>query len=298
MPKIDLHIHTDVSSDGEYSPEKIVEKCREQGIRLAAVCDHNSVRGVSAALSAEGAQTGEVKVVSGVEFDCAYGGKNFHLLGYGFDHTRGEFAQVERDIVKQEQNAAEEKIRLFTEASGIPVNAAQVMAASGNGVVTGELIAELVLARRDAGEYGLLRPYLPGGEKSDMPNVRFYWDFFAEGRPAYVPIRYLSLPDAAELVHAAGGIAVLAHPGQNLSLGDGLLSRILSEDIDGIEAFSSYHTREEAAFYLERAERNSLLATCGSDFHGRHKPQIGLGGHGADWSGHERMEERLLQRLL
>lgn len=279
MSRIDLHIHTSYSGDGEFSPEEIVAQCRKQNMELIAITDHNSVRGVSEALKA----ATDICVISGVELDCTYSGRNFHLLGYCFDHTRREFDQIEQNILQQEKAAAEQKIQMFRMASGIPVVAEEVMKAAENGVVTGELIAQIVLAREDAQRYEILHPYLPGGAKSDMPNVRFYWDFFSEGKAAYVPIHYLSLTEAVELVHSAGGAAVLAHPGQNLAGDDALLKGIILENIDGIEVFSSYHSKETAQHYLEAAEQNNLFVTCGSDFHGEHKPSIQLGGHRAFW---------------
>lgn len=165
-------------------------------------------------------------------------------------------------------------------ATGIPVSVVDVMAASENGVVSGELIGELLLNQKGAYAYELRRPYLPGGDKSDMPHVHFYWDFFAEGRVAYVPIHYIPLPDAAALIHKAGGYAVIAHPGQNV-VGEKELDEMVRAGIDGMEVFSSYHTCEEAPHYLAMAEQRRLLITCGSDFHGKHKPAIYLGGHGA-----------------
>lgn len=289
---VDLHIHSSYSDDGEFSVEGILEKCRMLGMKLVSITDHNSVRGVSAALR----HTADIRVLSGVELDCTYQEKNFHLLGYHFDHTRKEFAEVEEDILRQERNAAEEKIRLFHKASGIPVNIEEILSAAKNGVVTGELIAEHVLGQENAASRDALRPYLPGGLKSDMPNVRFYWDFFSPGKAAYVPIHYLSLPDAIELIHQAGGTAVLAHPSQNLSGDDRVLAKIIAEGIDGMEVFSSYHSAKAANHYLEIAIKNHLLITCGSDFHGKHKPNLQIGGHGATWKASDLlsyMEEKL-----
>lgn len=277
MSKIDLHIHTSYSDDGEFLPLEIVAQCKNLGMELIAVTDHNSVRGVPQALTA--AQG--LRIVSGVELDCTCFNRNFHLLGYCFDSSRREFTEIEQDIFQQEQAAAGEKIRLFEKATGISIQESELTAP--NGIVTGEMIAEQVLTRQSVEKFPQLRPYLPGGEKSDMPNVRFYWDFFSEGKPAYVPIRYLSLSDAVRLIHSAGGIAVLAHPGQNLASNRDLLPSIISQGIDGIETFSSYHSKEDAEYYLEAAEKHRLLVTCGSDFHGRHKPNIQLGGHGALW---------------
>ena len=289
MSKIDLHIHSSFSDDGEFTPAQIMQQCRKQGMKLVAVTDHNSVAGVEEAMKS--AQ--DIKVISGVELDCTYKGRNFHLLGYGFDYTADEFWRVEQDILRQEKEAAAEKINLFRMASGIPIEDKEVFAAAQDGVVTGELIAELVLAKEDAAKYELLRPYLPGGSKSDMPNVRFYWDFFSEGKPAYVAIKYLTLADAVQMIQEADGMAVLAHPGQNLAGDDSMLYDMLSEKksipLDAIEAFSTYHSEEEARRYVKIAEENHLFVTCGSDFHGKHKPSIKLGGHGSFRSDREIM---------
>lgn len=277
MSNIDLHIHTNISGDGEFSPSEILTQAKSLHMERISITDHNSVRGIPEALQ----EADGIQVLPGIELDCVYAGKNFHLLGYCFDYSRLEYENIEQAILNQEKQTAEEKIRLFQKASGIPIRVSDVIDAACDGIVTGELIAEILLNREDAWTYEVLRPYLPGGPKSDMPNVRFYWDYFSEGKAAYVPIHYMALSDAVSLIHNTGGRAVLAHPGQNLSEDDSLLAGIISEKIDGIEAFSSYHSVKTALHYYEMARQKDLLATCGSDFHGKHKPQIPLGGHGA-----------------
>jgi len=277
VSKVDLHIHSKCSDDGEFSAKEIITMCQLSGMKLVSITDHNSVKGVTEALE----ENSSVHVISGIELDCTYKGRDFHLLGYGFDHTRGEFSEIERDIYHQETEAAAEKIRLFRMATGIPITTDEVITAAHGDTVTGELIAELVLSKENAPDYNVLKPYLSGGVKSDMPNVRFYWDFFSPGKPAHVPIRYISLPDAKVLIHKANGVSVLAHPGQNLTGNYDLLGDIIREGIDGIEVFSSYHSEEAAAYFLNIAKQNHLLATCGSDFHGKNKPNIRIGDHGA-----------------
>ena len=111
MSKVDLHMHSSFSSDGEFSPEEIVRMCEAQGMEYIAVTDHNSVRGAEKALKA----AAKARVISGVELDCVYRGCNFHLLGYGIDVKRHEFEEIERDILRQERNAAEEKLNFSGE---------------------------------------------------------------------------------------------------------------------------------------------------------------------------------------
>lgn len=277
MKILDLHMHSSYSDDGEFSPKELLDLGKKAGLSCLSITDHNCVKGVSEAQSLSG-QYG-IRVIPGVELDCMYEGRGFHLLGYGFDYTKPVFAEIEQSILIQEQAAAKQKIRLFQSATGIPLSADEVLSGAKNGIVTGELIAEILLQRQDAPEHEQLWPYLEGGARSDNPYVNFYWDYFAQGKPAYVPIHFISLAEGVKLLHDAGGIAVLAHPGQNLQSDYAFLEQIIKTGIDGIEAYSSYHSNVEAALFDEFAQQHGLLVTCGSDFHGKTKPSIPLGGH-------------------
>lgn len=282
MKRIDLHIHSSYSGDGEFSPEELLCLGKQAGLTYMAITDHNSVGAVSEALTL--AEQYGIRVISGVELDCVHQERNFHLLGYGFDHTNPIFAQIEQSILTQERVAAKRRIELFQRATDIPLSAAEVLEIAKDGIVTGELIAEILLQRQDASAHKLLLPYLDGGTRSDNPYVNFYWDFFAQGKPAYVPIHVLSLAEGVKLLHDTGGIVVLAHPGQNLQGDHDLLEQMIKTGIDGIEAYSSYHSNIEAAQYDSFAQQHGLLVTCGSDFHGKTKPAISLCEHGGKTS--------------
>ena len=97
---------------------------------------------------------------------------------------------------------------------GFRVDAGAVLAAAGGGLPTGELIAEVMLSDANC-HTPPLRPYMEGGERSDMPYINFYLDYFAQGRPAFVPVEYMDYRDAVELVRDNGGVPVVAHPGLN-----------------------------------------------------------------------------------
>lgn len=277
MKRIDLHMHSSFSDDGEFSPKELLELGRQAGLTYLSVTDHNCVRGVSETQSLSGKYG--IQVISGVELDCVHEGRNFHLLGYGFDYTNPVFAEIEQNILAQEQAAARQKIELFQSATGIPLSAAEVLDAAKDGIVTGELIAEILLQRQDAKEHELLLPYLDGGARSGNPYVNFYWDYFAQGKPAYVPVHFISMAEGVKFLHEAGGLAVLAHPGQNLQGDYAFLEQMIETGIDGIEAYSSYHGHVEAVWFDNFAQQHGLLVTCGSDFHGKTKPSIPLGGH-------------------
>lgn len=272
MPVFDLHMHSIASDDGEYTVEQLLKACERAGIDHISITDHNTVKSVPEALIL-GPKCG-IKVISGVELDTQFRGKNFHVLGYCIDYSDQRYAQIERDIAHQEVKAAQRKLDIFEQISGLRVTLDQIHAISGDECVTGELVAEVVLNRPDAVEHNILKPYLRGGSRSDNPYVNFYWDFFSQGKAAYVPIEYISLPEAVRLIHDSGGVAVLAHPKQNLGHDADMLRAIIAEDMDGIEVYSSYHDDDDIEFFKKYI--GDMLLTCGSDFHGKTKPSIKL----------------------
>jgi predicted metal-dependent phosphoesterase TrpH len=289
MPILDLHMHSRFSDDGEFSPEQLLERGHTLGLRAMAITDHNSVKGVEGGIR-RGAELG-IEVIPAVEIDCSFRGRNFHLLGYFIDWTRREYFELEEDITRQEEEAFEHKAANLVRL-GLPVDQDAVRALAHGPIIGAECFAEHLLQREDCAQHPLLAPYRPGGARSEMPLVNFYWDFFAQGRPAHVPMRFMPLEEAVSLVHSSGGVPVLAHPGVNLKPCPELLAPILSAGVKGLEVFSTYHDEATRNHFLSTALERGLLVTCGSDFHGRNKPGIELGGHGCDLD-----ETRILKDL-
>ena len=125
--------------------------------------------------------------------------------------------------------------------------------------------------------------------------VNFYWDYYAQEKPCYVKIHYPAMEEIIDMIHRSHGICVIAHPGVNLQGKEFLLDDIVSLGIDGIEAFSSYHRKEQAQFYYQKAQEKHILCTCGSDYHGKTKPSIEIGQHHCPISYEERLKEALLK---
>ena len=271
---IDLHMHSFYSDDGEFSPSELVEKCKEKGICIMAIADHNSVKGIQEAKKT--AKIEGIQYITGIEIDCTYKGINLHILGYGMDITSEDFLKIEEDVMSQELACSMRKITL-TNQLGFDVRQEDLERLSSNGVYTGEMFAEVLL--KDARYIGnaLLKPYRIGGERSDNPYVNFYWDYYAKGKPCYTEIIYPTLEAVVKLIQKSGGIAVLAHPGQNLKGQYEVFDELVKRGIQGVEAFSNYHDEETVRFFLEKGRAYHLLITCGSDYHGKTKPAIRLG---------------------
>jgi len=293
MGWLDLHMHSDISNDGEFSPKRLMELCSQNQLKVVALADHNSVRGIKEAKIY--ADKFEIELISAIELDCTFRGVDLHVLGYGIDPTYGEFEEIEQSVEEQERTASKKRIDLV-EKMGIDFDYDQVMTLSKNGVVTGEMIAEAALKDDRNKNNLLMQPYYPGGERSDNPYVNFYWDICSMGKGAYVLMEFISLNKAVKLICAAGGIPVLAHPGNNVKEDKELLHDIVHAGIIGMEVYSSYHSEEQMEFYAEQAEKYGLIKTLGSDFHGKTKPSIKLGSVACKNS-EEKIYKELMQKM-
>ncbi len=294
---IDLHMHSNYSDDGEFTPLELVEKCAECGIKLMAITDHNCAcanRKVKGAARERG-----IRYITGIEIDCTYEGTNFHVLGYGIDDTSSDFAEVEENIRSQVRNASREMLAK-TRKMGFVVEEWEMQKLAEKSrwpdSWTGEMFAEVLLAKPEYKEHPLLLPYREGGSRADNALVNFYWDFYSQGKPCHADIAIPEMKKIIDIIHQNHGLAVLAHPCVNLKGQEELLGGIVALEIDGIEAFSSYHTPEQALVRMRQARDYHLFYTCGSDFHGKTKPSIHLGGHGC--KGTEEELERELEKLI
>ncbi|WP_455682581.1 PHP domain-containing protein [Thomasclavelia sp.] len=271
---IDLHMHSKYSDDGEFTPTQLVEQCHEAGIRIMAIADHNSVKAIDEAK--EAAVKLNIEYISAVEIDCTYKGINLHVLGYGIDYHDDDFIVLEENILNQELACSKEKVKLTNEL-GFEVDLTALDNLSDSGVYTGEMFGEVLLNDPRYLEHPLLNPYRNDGSRSDNPYVNFYWDFYAQGKPCYTRIIYPSLQETIALIKKHGGIVVLAHPGNNLKGQFEIFDEMVGIGIEGVEAFSNYHSFETVEYFYQTGKKHNILITCGSDYHGKTKPAIDLG---------------------
>lgn len=275
MKNIDLHMHSNFSDDGEFTPEEIIDKAIFNKVDVVSITDHNSVKANAIAL--EYAKDKNIKYIPGIEIDCQYNGLNLHLLGYNFDFTKVDFMELEENILSKEKDAGVKRIKKIKEVTQLFLDEDKVLSQANNGIVTGELIAELLLEDNRNKNSDILKPYREGGERGDMPYVNFYWDYFSQGKPAYIHIDFISIAQAIGLIKDNGGIAVIAHPGNNLKHDLKIIDELIALGIDGIEVYSSYHTLDDIEYFYKKCLKHNLLISCGTDFHGKNKPNIDIG---------------------
>jgi len=282
MSKIDFHIHSIYSRDGEYTPEELIYLAKKANLKALAITDHNTTKGVEEAI--QSGKASNIEIIPAVELDCIHNGIVFHVLGYFIDHKSPKYFKIEENIYDQEIAASKHRIDLVRKM-GIEIDDDEAFSRAKDGIVTGEIIAEIVLNDPSNANNPLLQPYFPGGIRADNPFVNFYWDYCSQGKPAYVHINYISMKEAISLIIETGGVPVLAHPGINLKGRTEILDSLVKLGIKGMEAYSSYHSPEQNRYFIQQAQEYSLLITGGSDFHGKTKPSVFMGNFGLEQDG-------------
>lgn len=294
---LDLHMHSYYSDDGEFTPKSLAEQCQKAGVSLMSLTDHNCAEGNREAR--EAAANLGIRFIPGIEIDCTFEGVNFHVLGYGIDDESPDFDDIERNLKAQEREASLLKLKKTREL-GFDISEAELeaMAEGRHWPETwgAEMFAEILLGKPEYRNHPLLLPYREGGARAVNPRVNFYWDYYAQGKPCHAHTDFPPMKDVIDIIHKNGGIAVLAHPGNNLNGREEMLPGIVQLGLDGLEAYCSYHTGGMALYWRQKADEHRLIATCGSDYHGKIKPAIRLLDYGSPVSP-EALQKRFLERL-
>ncbi|MDU1904764.1 MAG: PHP domain-containing protein [Dysgonomonas sp.] len=273
MNKSDLHIHTEFSNDGEFTVEDIVKRCISNEVSFFSITDHNVVGGNEAAYHL--AKEKGLEFISGIEIDCDYKGINLHVLGYNIDWKSDDFVKLEKDVYSKSMDSFSYMIENITKL-GFVIDADSVLAKAAGQIPSAELIAEVMLS--DKKFYSPpLEPYMEGGERSEMPYINFYLDYFAQGKPAFVPVEFMDYSEAIEMIKNNGGVPIVAHPGLNLKGKEHIVEELLDRGAAGLEVFNNYHSMEQIDYFASVVMKRDCIMTCGSDFHGKTKPLINIG---------------------
>lgn len=245
---IDLQAHSTVS-DGQLPPREVATAAAEAGVTVMSLTDHDAVAGVPDAVAA--AEEAGIECVPAVEMSCVHKySDDLHMLGYWVDLDQIAPAC---DRAQQERvNRAREIIERLN-ALGVEVTFEAAAAEAGAADSIGRPhIARAAGAGRDLGP--------------------FFEEYLVPGAKAFVPRRWPSAEEAVDLIHAAGGAAVVAHPywdvGEPSQVRDLAVSLAVEVGLDGIESFYPPHTKGQTAHCLALCTELELVPTGSSDFHG------------------------------
>jgi 3',5'-nucleoside bisphosphate phosphatase len=254
MKFADLHLHT-FFSDGTFTPEELVERASKLGFAAIALTDHDTVEGCERAATACAAA--QMEFISGTELTAEHADTEVHILAYFVDTQNQTLLTRIAGFQSVRQNRIREMVAALNKL-GIPLKAESVFALAnckspGRPHVARALVKEKLIGNLDEA----------------------FERYLKKGRPAWVPKTKMSALEAVELIHQAGGLAVMAHPGLNRT--DEIIPDLVDAGLDGIECFHTKHSTTMAERYLEIADKFHLLVTGGSDCHGfsKNRPIIG-----------------------
>lgn len=250
----DLHLHT-TFSDGTFSPEEVVARGQRAGFAALALTDHDSIEGCPRMAAA--CQAAGIEFITGSELTVELKDTELHILGYFLDVTNTKLLTELARFQVVRQNRIREMVARLNELH-VPLAVQEVFTLANC---------------RSPGRPHVARALVQAGHCANHDDA--FQQFLKKGRPAWVPKAKMSALEAIELIHQAGGLAVMAHPGLNRA--DELIPDLVAVGLDGLECYHTKHSNRLTRHYLEMADQLKLLVTGGSDCHGKSKgrPLIG-----------------------
>lgn len=259
MKICDLHVHS-FFSDGTYSPEEIIDSAIDAGLSAVALCDHNTVDGLSDFLSA--AEGKDITAIAGAEFSVDYNGRELHMLGLFIPRESfGSISDMMRELHKRKEESNIHLIESLNRA-GYDISFAEIKATTPRGKFNRAHIAAALTRKgytrsvKQAFDT-LLSPAAGHYQEPKLPNIWEMLDFIRE----------------------IGAVSVLAHPFLNLNENelDLFLPEAKKRGLIGMECLYSTYSEETTACAFKLADKYELLYSGGSDFHGDGKPDISIG---------------------
>lgn len=277
---IDLHTHTR-ASDGECTPQELIDLAIIKGIRALAITDHDTIDSIEIAI--QYSKDKDIIFIPGIEFNCECSFGKMHMLGLGIDH-RNKYLLEKLELIKTERNTRNRELLKGLRQMEIDITMEDVENVS-NGSIIGKPHFAIVIAKKGY---------------ADNPKDVFTKFFDVPPLNQYVRKSFCA-KEVINIIKKAGGIAVLAHP-QTLKLDYKKLEeeviKLKSFGLDGIECYHSSQTIEEMMKFKKIAIQNGLIYSKGSDYHGENAQKERLLGTGTNCNILNNEEDDILRNIL
>ena len=277
MNYIDLHTHSS-ASDGSFTPQEVVELAKAAGLSSFALTDHDTVKGIEAAV-AHAEKIGGINVIPGTELSCYEGDREIHIVGLFVDYKNSDFLKALDDLERAREIRNEKMVQKFVDG-GIPLTIDELKHGNPGSVITRAHFARVLV------EKGICRDKNEAFDK-----------YLGIGCPFYLPKPKVTPEYVIGLIKNAGGTAILAHPYSyklSKSQVEALIDKLIPAGLDGMECYYSTYDDRQTSELRSIALSKKLLVSGGSDFHGAIKPDISIG---TGW-GNLRVPEVLLERII
>ena len=262
---VDLHLHS-LYSDGSSTPAELAELAARRKLTAISLTDHDTVDGIAEILT-HGRTLG-ITVLPGLELSATHRELSLHILGYGIDHTSSELKKWLEPLQRSRQER-NEKIIAKMRQMGLDVHVDELQVISPCGQTGRPHIARLLLNKGIVDSMG-----------------QAFHQYLRRGAPAWFTRFAYSAAESIDMIHRAGGLAVLAHPGQldpENKILPLLISELVERGLDGLEVHYPAHPPEVQRRLLTLARKYTLVVTGGSDYHGKNRNMSVMAGEGSSF---------------
>ncbi|MBR5912846.1 MAG: PHP domain-containing protein [Selenomonadaceae bacterium] len=243
----DLHTHTNFS-DGSLTPEELLDKAKNIGLKYLAITDHDTVDGVKYIYENGIYPEKKLKIIFGVEFSALNPDYDVHIVGYNIDIYNGALSDMINEIIEARWIRFTEIIKNLQNKK-YNIKEADVLQVTGSS--------------RSIGRAHIARALVKKGMFKNLREV--FEKMLGKGKPAYAPRYFPEVDEVVDVIRQAGGKAMLAHPG---IVGSDSLVEELCRKVDALEVYYPTHKPIDIQKYLGIAKKFNLMVGGGSDFHG------------------------------
>ena len=246
MIKVDFHIHTSCS-DGILSPTEVIRRAQANSVEYLAITDHDTLSGISTAI--DEAKNCNIKIIPGIELSTQHNDESVHVLGFfKDDNYKNKNLIKELEVVKNQRVIRAKKIiEKLKDNFNIHIDFEKILESSKDTIARPHIARAII----DAGY--------------DFDFEYIFNNFIGKNCKAYVPTLKLTTIDGINILKRYNCVTILAHP---KLISNTNIDEFLNMNLDGIEAIYHQNTPEETLYFLDFANKNNLLVTSGSDFHG------------------------------
>jgi 3',5'-nucleoside bisphosphate phosphatase len=248
LGKADLHTHT-IASDGAYTPEELLEKAFEKKLKIISITDHDTIKGYLK--GKEKAKELGIELIPGVEVTAVWNKREVHILTYCFDEEDQEFRRM---LLNQKKSRVQrmERIVKKLQSKGLDITMDEVRAEAGPGNI----------GRPHAASVLINKGYVASVAEA-------FIRYLSTEKLGHIKTMYVSVEELVKIAKRAGGVLSLAHPGPLYTQSE--IDELVSLGLDGIECIHPSHNFNLQRSFSKIAQRDNLLITGGSDFHGKGK---------------------------
>lgn len=251
--RADLHCHS-TCSDGSLTPQELIALAKQEGLQGLSITDHDTIEAYPAAF--QFAKEQNIELIPGIEFSTQLDSISVHILAYSFDISHPAIHEL---IAKHKKRRHDRNLQMIDKLKkeGFDISFEE-LEKTAKGTVGRPHIAKLLVDK------GYLADYQTA-----------FHTYIGDGKRCYVAGVPLTIPETLDVIHAAHGFAVLAHP--HLYKSKDFVLKILTAPFDGIECYYAEMPASQNGSWVKLAKEKNLMVTGGSDFHGAMKPLIKLG---------------------